>query len=537
MSYNKKPAFFVAIALGALICLPVLFWLGSQLFTSGNGPVEVPPANSSSAGARPAAGTADFALRKLATRARSLIDGEIAEAARAGDVSLDTVMALRRNLDKADSALANGNRQKAAKIYEEIAGQAEQTLGVLEQADKAREMLDKTYQRLGAMEPLKNAFAKSYAEAVTAFDQGQQQLGEGLYAESIDSLSMAGAVLDDLEARSVQQVQTLLEQAARAVDAYDIGAARSAYRSVLEISPAQPDALAGLALVDSLQGIASEVQALDALEEAGRLEEALGTVRELLAAKPQNAYLLSRQQAIAGKITQRDFSARIAEADKAEAAGDLSAAVSALESALQVKTDAAVSARLETIKERIKAARLETLLADGYNALQAGRYQAARDAYKSAVDLAPASREARTGYEKASGLLLAGIRYSQNMTNAAKYIEAGRYPLAAKFFNKAMSARPARLDAAQEKKEASIRQTIERESQPVDIRLASDGRTYVSMTGVFPPEKIKTKELSLFPDVYKIKGTRKGYRTIEKSIRIDSSNAAEAITVECTERE
>ena len=79
----------------------------------------------------------------------------------------------------------------------------------------------------------------------------------------------------------------------------------------------------------------------------------------------------------------------------------------ALESALKIQSDQSIKDRLKSLKERIKAKRLKVLLDDGYNALIAGQYEAARDSYKAALDLEPKSEEASTGYEKAAGLLLA----------------------------------------------------------------------------------------------------------------------------------
>ena len=151
--------------------------------------------------------------------------------------------------------------------------------------------------------------------------------------------------------------------------------------------------------------------------------------------------------------------------------------------------------------------------------------------------LAPQSKEARTGYEKASSLYLAHIRYTQNLATADKYCEEGRYPLASKFFNKAMAARPSTLSVTQQTQEARIRAELERESTEVAVTIVSDKRTHVSMIGVFAPEKLKSRELNLFPDVYKVMGTRKGYRTVEREIRIDSRTAGKEIEIKCTQKQ
>ncbi|MGC6455087.1 MAG: hypothetical protein ACON46_00990 [Coraliomargaritaceae bacterium] len=535
MSQNKKPAFYVAIALSALIFIPLLLWLVAQPFRSTG--VQTSPPTSVETGNGYSGNNTDFALRKLSERAQELLDGPLADAAQSGDLSLDTVLSVRKANEKATSAMASGKAKKATEIFQQVIETSEGMLATIEQAKRARERLESTYQRLEKMEPLESSFPTSYAEAVATFDRGQNQLANNLYPQSIESFQQVEKRLDELSAQSLEQVKIELEKAKRALEQYDLAAARQSYQSVFNLSPAHPDALAGMALIDSLAGIAEEVKELDRLEEAGQLEAASKRIAQLLSSNPGNAYLVKRQKMLEETIAERKFTERVEQADQAEASGNLSEAVALLESALKIKADPKTELRIQALKEKVKTKRLELLLADGFRALQSGRYEAARDAYKNAVALAPKSEEARTGYEKASGLLLASIRYSQNLENAAKYIEAGRYPLAAKFFNKAMAARPVRLTSSEESLEEKIRTTIERESVPIDVRIVSDDKTFVSMIGVFPPEKIKNKELSLYPDVYQIKGTRKGYRTIEKTIQINSSLGAKEIQVQCSEKE
>ena len=191
--------------------------------------------------------------------------------------------------------------------------------------------------------------------------------------------------------------------------------------------------------------------------------------------------------------------------------------------------------RLAALQKKAKAARLETLLDEGYNALKAGSYDSARKSYREAVDLAPQSKEARTGLEKASSLYLANIRYTQNISSAAKYLIEGRYPLVAKFFNDAMASRPSTLPPSKVEEESRIRSELALQSKEVSLQITSNKKTYVSLIGVFAPERFKSKDLNLFPDVYKVRGTRKGYRTVEFDLKLNSASA-KVLEVICTEK-
>ena len=92
MSRNKKSVVYVAIALGALILLPILLILVSKL--GGGGPSRPPSAGASTVGS---ASVANYDLRQLAEKAESLLNDDLAEAIRDGDVSLDFVMDLKRD--------------------------------------------------------------------------------------------------------------------------------------------------------------------------------------------------------------------------------------------------------------------------------------------------------------------------------------------------------------------------------------------------------------------------------------------------------
>jgi hypothetical protein len=108
--------------------------------------------------------------------------------------------------------------------------------------------------------------------------------------------------------------------------------------------------------------------------------------------------------------------------------------------------------------------------------------------------------------------------------------------LAAKLYNQAMSSRPETISAGKLKTENEIRSLLEAQSEEVSLVVESDGRTYVSIIGVLPPDRFKEKNLSLFPDVYTIRGTRKGYKPVEMELKVDATQPGKTITVECTEK-
>jgi tetratricopeptide (TPR) repeat protein len=530
MTQNKKPVVIVAIILSALIVVPIFVWLlsrggdasfvGNETSTQANDPRAV----------------VDFDLRELSDKAEQLLAEDLAEALQQGDISLDFLAELTSEAKKGRASLSSGKLDKAETYYTNVVRAAEARLEALAMADKARALNDTTYAELKRLAYLQSAFENTYREAVETYNQALLDLNTSSFEASINGFEMAGAILGDLEGRAIQQVGGMLESANEALQKFDLDAARSAYESVLRIDPDNSDATDGFVMVRALEGISVEVKAIKALEADRQFSEALAQVDALLAKNTNNPFLLNQRKSLEARILERDIKAFLATSQAAEAAGDLDAAIAALDSAIALRSNAELSARLEQLIAQRKAARLEGLLGTGYDALNAGRYEEARKLYKQAVELAPESKEARTGLEKSSSLYLANIRFIQNISTAEKYLKEGRYPLAAKFFNAAMTSRPSKVPLAQAKEEVRIRGELKLQSEEVSLVVESDKRTYVSLIGVFSPDRFNDKKLKLFPDVYKLKGTRKGYKDVEIEFKVNAQNKNQSIEVVCTEK-
>jgi outer membrane protein assembly factor BamD (BamD/ComL family) len=533
MPHNKKPAVLVAIVLSALIVLPILVLIVSRADgTAPQSPVQQAPSIVERVDS-----SVDFDLRQLADKAEALLSGDLAAALRQGDVSLDFAAAVERDAESARRALSAGKLDRARDRYTAVVQAVETQLAALSLAEDARSLNDTTYAELQRLEYLKSGYENTYREAVETYNQALRDLAASKFGDSVNGFERSGAILRDLEGRALQQVGSMLEAANAALDNYNLSAARSAYEQVLQLDPGNADAAEGLAMLRGLEGLAEAMQVVDALAADGEFEAALSQLDALLAQHASNPFLLKQRQALAARILERDFNAALEAAAKAEASSDLPAAIAALERAIGIRPSPELSARVQQLQAHVKAARVEALLATGYDALRAGSYEAARTAYQEAQALAPASTEARTGLEKASSLYLANIRYRQSVTTAAKYLKQGRFPLAAKFFNEAMGSRPSQVPPSQLAEESRIRRELAAQSGEVAITIASDKRTYVSLIGVFPPDRFKEKELKLFPDVYKLKGTRKGYQDVEFELKVDARQQSPSLEVICTEKQ
>ena len=532
MTQNKKPVLIVALVLAALIVIPLVLLLIIRI----GGSVSTEIGSGSHTLNQNQKDIADFDLRQLAQKAENLIEQDLAKALREGDISLDFISELKQNAKRGSDAIGKGKLERAVKYYTLVIQAAETQLAVLALIEEARAMNDSIYSELQRLDYLEFAFGNAYREAVESYNGALSALNVGEYQSAIEDFEMTGAILGDMEARAIQQTAILLEAATKALEAYELLVARTAFESVLDIDGSNATATEGLAIVTALEGIAEEVKDIRALEDSGDLEGALAKLESLATDDLQNTFIHSQRALIKARIIERDFQALIADSILAEQAGDFGVAVVSLEAALQMKPSADQQARLVELKERYKAARLEILLTDGFDAMKSYRYEAARNLYKEAVTLAPDSKEARTGLEKASNLYLANIRYSQSVAAATKQIKDGRFPLAAKLFNEAMASRPKTIGPSQQAEEDRLRTALAAQLNEVKVTIESDKRTYVSIIGVLPPDRFREKNLKLFPDVYKVRGNRSGYKSVEIDLKVTATKPNLSIIVECTEK-
>lgn len=478
----------------------------------------------------------DFEMQQLADKAKRLLDRDMAEALRQEDVSIEFVSSLRAELREANKALAVGSIDKAQQRYMQVVTAAESRLEDIRLARSSRELKDSTYAKLVDQESFKAAFENTYNEAVNVYNQGLQDFEAGNLEESILNFETANDILDEIKEQSVNQVEARLEAAEKALEDFDAEAARSAYDRVLEIDAANSIAKEGLLRVEAMEAVADEMPAIFSLRESGDNQEALLQINKLIKKNPGNTFLLEEQKEIKAAADEDRRNEFLEEADAAEAAGDLPAAIAALKQANKIRPERETTERIEQLKEAERQARLEALLEEGYGALKAGNFEASKKSYEEALALVPESEEARTGLEKAANLGMANIGYTKSLETAAKYLAEGRIPLATKFYNEAISKRPSTITLKQKDEEARIRDALAAQRKKVSVQIISDGKTYVSLIGVFAPERFKEKTVLLYPDIYTFKGSRTNFRKVESKVEVTNPMKPGGIEIICKDR-
>lgn len=352
-------------------------------------------------------------------------------------------------------------------------------------------------------------------------------------------------------------------------------AAKEGYRKALEqfteladSIPAQMEKLLGEARAAVESGDQAGAEA--ALEVASLIDPdatALAALRQRAAAVPQMLHLL-RQAA------------------ELEAAGELAAAEARLSQAAQLDPEhQGAQAELRRVAAALREQRFNDAMSSGYAALDGGRFDSAREAFRRAATLRPdAAETANALAEVAAAETAASL--AELRRQGRQYEDRERWQVAVEAYENALAidntllfareglerARPrAELDeqlrAVIDQPErltdttvardtgglleqartlspagpvlreqiARVAELLQKANTPVEVTLRSDGQTRVTVYKVAQLGRFEQQQLALRPGSYTAVGAREGYRDVRREFTVSHDSAPETVTVICTE--
>ncbi len=215
--------------------------------------------------------------------------------------------------------------------------------------------------------------------------------------------------------------------------------------------------------------------------------------------------------------------------------GEYDEALKALYKAQQIAPDeAGIAEAIAAIKDAQKNEGIEKKMAEAYEAFGAKRWEDARRIYEEVLKERPNHEEAKKGSAAAYDQLSSEIRFKGKMQVAEDYYKQKRYPKALKAFNAAVAFMPGYMSLSPAQK--AMQEELKLQSQPVQVTIESDGQTWVSILGALPPEQFKKKTITLYPDVYEVKGQRTGFRDMNINFPVDAKQKNSVVKVRCTDR-
>jgi RNA polymerase sigma factor (sigma-70 family) len=242
-----------------------------------------------------------------------------------------------------------------------------------------------------------------------------------------------------------------------------------------------------------------------------------------------------QRQTIQAELAQ--MNARLAQAERRAAdaerdSGDLLKAVESLRAG-----QAAQAARAATATGAVAGSGSSGIVGMVQDARDASPEEKERAAYERSYQQALARRramEAKTWAQidqEAATTPDALALYNRLIEMAEHMAATGEFQSGVKMYNRALQAKPA--DLAVSDRVQQLQATLAGQNTPVELTLASDGLTWVSIVNVHSPRKFTTTSVRTLPGNYEVIGQRFGYQNVVIPLQVRNGIPAPLISVAC----
>lgn len=365
------------------------------------------------------------------------------------------------------------------------------------------------------------------AEGDTAYREQDFVAARALYQEGLE-------ILQTLDASRPAIFEQYMAAGQQAILDGDPELAESSFNIAVLINPDSEEAVTGYdrsQILAEVLGIIAEGQAL---HEQNQFEEAREFYRQALNRDPDHegaAELLAKANQ---DILDRDFSAAMSRGFAALGNDNPQQAETAFREALALKpASPEASAALEQTIGQMTLSAINIHLDAAREFVAQEQWQQALSEYDAALAIDPnlvTAREDRSQANSRNNL----DNYLETVNNDPfRLAENAVYEQAVGIYNEAVkiAGNWPRLDGQL----GTLRNFLERATEPVTVRLQSDGITRVTVYQVGELGQFMNETLSLTPGTYVAVGVREGYRDVREEFVVGFDGQSPLVTVQCQE--
>lgn len=233
--------------------------------------------------------------------------------------------------------------------------------------------------------------------------------------------------------------------------------------------------------------------------------------------------------------TDDAFGAAMAEGIAAVDAGDWQAGRDAFSLAASLRPDspepAAGLARLEAATGRVA---IEGLFERARELEGSEAWHQAAAAYRSILDMDPTLTSAREGLRSAEARSLLSDRLTYHLENPERLSADAVLEEADRLLATARGVTPA--GPRHREQVAALAERLDRQRAPVRVALVSDALTEVTVFQVGRLGAFSRRELELRPGTYTVVGSRAGYRDVRRQLTVAPGGPPEPFEIRCEEK-
>lgn len=370
------------------------------------------------------------------------------------------------------------------------------------------------------IDPHRNLDRDTYENAYILFSEGLFFLDNGSFFEAKRRFEDALERMSLIEGRLGEYKDRQLREGQAALADGDTQGAFDAFNRVLEIDDRNEVARRGLKRAETLDRVFPMLEQARAFENEGQLVRANDLYVSAYELDPLSARAQEGAVRTERMVKDMAFNNALAEAVEAAEQSNWHMAIEATKKALEVYPDN------EDVKERLKEFRqlefdykVSSALARGRDFERAREWRLAQAAYEEALRLDSRNQTAIAGIRRTGDVGRALIRYQRLIELAqVEAVDNLDFQASINYFNEAMSIKPDYLPLGEDAER--LKDFLQQQSRPVSLRITSDNRTWVSISGYDHLGQFRDKEVKILPGRYRIVGRRRGFEDVVQQVTI-----------------
>lgn len=373
-----------------------------------------------------------------------------------------------------------------------------------------------------------------FAEVATAAAAGDELYKNRQYEDATARYQQGLTNLQALQDSIPQTLKQLLTQALEAIEQGDTEAANTALEMATLIEPANAD-------IDTLQQRAAVLPQLLALltqaagtEASGDLATAEDLLQQATKLDPLHQRASDELQRIASKARKQAFNKAMSEGYAALDEGRFDSARKAFRSAAKLQSGSTEAASaLQEVATAATAQQLATLNRNGLQDERQEQWQKAVAAYERAQKIDSSVLFASEGLNRSRARANLDKQLRSVIEQPQRLADAGIAESTAKLLQHAGEVTPRGPVLSQQI--SRLETLLAQANSTLNVTLRSDGETEVIVYKVARLGRFQQHDLTLRPGTYTALGTRNGYRDVRRSFTIAHDGTPPSVTITCTE--
>lgn len=405
------------------------------------------------------------------------------------------------------------------------------------QRQEAQEILARLLERQDALEMLEVSVwaEEQYAEAIEFARLGDESYRTQSFQEASVQYQLADDAMASLQDSAPQVIAQAIAEGQEALLNGNALLATEQFTLALVLAPENSAAQTGLSRAKTLDEVEAFLEQAAELRDALALDAALQRVQQAIALDSAHVNARSMASELRVQIAENTFNRIMSEGFAALQNENPDAAIGAFERALAMRPGSTQAQEAITqTQDQIAVAQINTYRQAAQASEAQERWADAVREYDDALNIDSNIIFAVQGKDYASKrlqldqLLQNAIEQPERLADTAVYEQA----VQVYYTGRNIESTGERL----QQQLAALEILLSQAQVPVDVQIISDNSTQVTVYQVGELGTFETRVLNLKPGKYVAVGTKAGYRDVRKEFEVGFDNRSAPVTVACTEK-